>query len=532
MDLRTLKNLWLNVLRSLAVNNLSRVGVGITTSAFVSFLFLELSMWTGILRNPYVGMITYLGIPALFLLGLMLIPLSWWLESRRRGCTVKALLVQHFDRRLLERRTRGAYAVRVLVVMSIANVGFISMVGFQAAKHMDEAEFCGTTCHSVMGPEWAVYQGSPHAHVLCVHCHIGEGVGALVDAKLNGAWQMIALAFGIYERPIPTPVHNLRPARFTCEKCHWPALFHGNQFKNIVHYGEDEISTPRYTTLMMKIGSGEAGDAHGSHWHVAANNQVSYSSVDNEGEHIVRVDMRLPDGSIRRYHNRALAPADTARGGEDHVMDCVDCHNRATHVFEQPAAAVDSRIHQGLISRDLPWIKRQALASLLKVYPDQQAAMDGIADGIRGYYKQEYPALASARATALDSAVTAVQEIHRRNIHPAMKVTWGSYPNHLGHDAKTGGCFRCHNRDMVDASGQAIPDDCVLCHSILSNDEPEPYLYLFRPDEYAPRETREMQRFLRKEFWDYTRDAVVKGARPNQLPPAWFDENVNAEASD
>jgi hypothetical protein len=532
MNLVYFRNIWLAVLRSLAINNISRAGVAITTSAFVSFFFFEISMLTGVLHNPYVGMITYLGIPMLFILGLMLIPISWVWEARRRKCSIKALLWERFDRRMLERRARGALALRVLVIMSFVNVGFISVVGFQAAKHMDESEFCGTTCHTVMGPEWAVYQGSPHARVQCVHCHIGEGVGALVDAKLNGAWQMIALSLGIYERPIPTPVHNLRPARFTCEKCHWPALFHGNQFKNIVHYEEDESSTPRHTTLMMKTGSGEPGHEHGSHWHVSPSNQVHYASLDDKGETMVWVDMRLPDGGVRRYHNKSLSKADAERAGLTHTMDCVDCHNRATHVFELPAVAVDQRIRLGLISRDLPYIKRQALAALVQAYPDRDAAMTGIDASIRGFYHQEYPELAVARATALDSAVTTVQAIHRRNIHPDMKVVWGSYPNHLGHGSTSGGCFRCHNQDMVDDSGAGIPDDCVLCHSILSNDEPEPYLYLFRPDEYAPRETQEMQRFLRTEFWEYTRDAVEKGARPNQSPPDWFNKAAGRESGD
>jgi hypothetical protein len=529
MDLKHLKNAWLNVVRSLAINNLSRVGVAITTSSLVSFAILEVSMMAGGLRNPYVGMITYLGIPSLFVLGLLLIPLSWWLEARRRKCSIKALLWENFDRRLLERRARGALAVRVLVVMTVLNVAFVTVMGLGAVRHMDEAEFCGTTCHSVMGPEWAVYQGSPHARVLCVHCHIGEGMGALIDAKLNGAWQMVAMTLGIYERPIPTPVHNLRPARYTCEKCHWPALFHGNQFRNVVHYQEDETSTPRHTTLMMKVGSGEPGQASGSHWHVASNNQVRYSSLDNEGETIVWVDMRQPDGSFRRFTNTKLTAEEAGRGGPEHVMDCVDCHNRATHVFELPASAVDTRIHQGLISRDLPFIKREALAALTREYPDREAALAGIASSIRDFYKQHYPALSASRSAAVDSAVAALQEIHRRNIHPDMRVTWGSYPNHLGHDDKTGGCFRCHNRDMVDVEGKAIRDDCVLCHSILANEEPEPYLYLFRPDEYAPRETREMQRYLRKEFWDYTRDAVQQGALPNQSAPTWFNQVAGQE---
>lgn len=514
------KQLWSAFLRGLAINRLSRAGVIITTSSLVTFLIFELSMMAGIVRNAYVGMLTYLGIPGLFMGGLALIPLSWWLESRRRRVSIRTMLTERFDPQLTQSRALGALAVRTMVLLTVGNVVFISLVGVRAMHYMDQSSFCGTACHSVMGPEWAVYQGSPHARVQCVHCHIGEGLGALVDAKINGAWQLISVAFNLYERPIPTPVHNLRPARYTCEKCHWPALFHGDRLNDIVRYQEDEASTPRYTTLMMKIGSGQEGRAQGSHWHVAVNNEVRYESVQGEGEEILWVEAKQPDGSYRRYRNKALAAPAEENPEHRRVMDCVDCHNRATHVFEEPAKAVDLRMHEGLISRSLPFVKRQAVAGLTGKYADQEAGLKGIEAALKGFYQREYAELAAARGAEIEQAVRAVQEIYRRNIHHEMQVTWGSYPNHLGHDAKTGGCFRCHNREMVDETGRAIPDDCTLCHSILANDEAEPYLYLFRPDEYAPREGREMQRYLRSEFWDYTRDRSRRDSS-NLIPGEW-----------
>jgi hypothetical protein len=154
--------------------------------------------------------------------------------------------------------------------------------------------------------------------------------------------------------------------------------------------------------------------------------------------------------------------------------------------------------------------------------------MAGIETQLKGFYQQQHAELAAARGAEIKQAVQTVQEIYRRNIHHQMKVTWGSYPNHLGHDAKSGGCFRCHNQDLVDEQGRSIPDECTLCHSILANDEAEPYLYLFRPDGYALRETREMQRYLRDEFWDYTRDPLTRDSLGSLKSAAWEGAEATA----
>lgn len=493
---------WLRqLLHGLAVDRLSRTGIILTTAAAASFVLLEGASLMGMFHNAYAGLVTYIAIPGLFVFGLLLIPLSWLLAMRRTRQGLGALLRERFQAPALESGPFGALLIRSLALMTVVNLVFITFAGTQAIHYMDSARFCGTACHSVMGPEWAAYQYSPHARVACVSCHIGDRFDALVQAKLNGAWQAVSSAFDLYERPIPTPVHGLRPARETCMKCHWPTLFHGNRVANYVHYAPDSLSTPSYSTLMLKIGSGEKGHESGSHWHVAETNEVRFASVNGEVEQILWVESRQPDGTVRRFENRSLAQE--AEGSTDHerVMDCIDCHNRATHVFEQPGPAVDERIRQGLIPRDLPFAKRTALAALLEPWPDKETGKAGIGEHIRAAYARMGDTQAAVRPGAVDSMVTATVAIYERNVHPNMKVFWGAYPNHLGH-ADGGGCFRCHNQDLVDESGRAIPDDCTLCHSILAYDEPRPFDYLVTPDEYAPRATREMRRYLREDFWE------------------------------
>jgi len=55
-----------------------------------------------------------------------------------------------------------------------------------------------------------------------------------------------------------------------------------------------------------------------------------------------------------------------------------------------------------------------------------------------------------------------------------MNVTWGSYPNNIGHTDYPG-CFRCHDQEHTTTNGErTIGQDCSACHSLLAMDEPEP----------------------------------------------------------
>ncbi|MDP8228939.1 MAG: NapC/NirT family cytochrome c, partial [Candidatus Electryoneaceae bacterium] len=377
--------------------------------------------------------------------------------------------------------------------------------------YMDQPFFCGTACHSVMDPEWVTYRQSPHARVSCVDCHVGEGVGALIDSKINGTWQMISVTFDLLERPIPTPVHTLRPARETCEKCHWPELFHGNRIKQLFHYGLDEESTRNYTTLLMKIGSGREGFGTGVHWHISSANEVRYASMDDEHEKMIWVDVRQDDGGYKRYRNKSLnavKPPHLTAGVDEssfRTMDCVDCHNRATHIYEAPEPAIDDRIRQGSIDRSLPFIKKRMLGALINGYPDRDVAAAMIDAHIRGYYEREYPVLAGSMSNEIDAAVKTTQDIYNRNIHTGMNITWNSYPSHLGHQ-NTEGCFRCHNLNMVDDDVVSISMDCTLCHSILAVEESHPYEYLFPVNEDSTNVNREMHRYLQNEFYEFTGD--------------------------
>lgn len=523
-------------IQGLATDWVGAAGIVLTTTAFVLFIFMEVLWLVGVVTNAYVGLISYMALPALFILGLILIPIGWVRYRRRAGRSTRELLEERFDPELLESGLTGSRLLAIVAVLTLANVLFLSVGGARTLHFMDSPTFCGTACHSVMNPEWTVYQTSAHARVPCVECHVGEGVGALVDSKLNGLWQVVSATFDLYERPIPTPVHQLRPARETCEHCHWPEKFYGERVVTRTEFSYDSATTPTYTTLSLKIGSG-AGESTGQiHWHIADRSQVRYTSVDDERETMIWVESLQPDGTWRRWTNRAVAAgrvpgvspldpdsviagaaeevsetaSEAAYGGvtEARTMDCVDCHNRATHIYADPERAIDERLASGEISTGLPFVKKVAYEALTTRYRDIPTAMDGIDRVVHLTYAREVPGGSAADPRAVDALVATLQDIYRRNIHPEMRVYWNPYPDHRGHAGGTG-CFRCHTPDLVDREGQAIAYDCDLCHSIAAWDSPTPYHFLQEPNDADPE--RELHEWLRAEFLSGAEGEAVGG---------------------
>jgi NapC/NirT cytochrome c family, N-terminal region len=488
-------------IRGISTNWTGTVGVALTTSAFLMFVFFELLQLAGILTNSYVGLISYMALPALFLLGLILVPIGWWQFRRATGRTTSELLTQRFPDDMTKAKRLGSSLVATIALLTLVNILFLGIGGARMLSFMDTSEFCGTACHDVMEPEWVAYQNSPHAHVKCVECHVGEGAKALLDAKLNGLWQVVSATFELYERPIPTPVHQLRPARETCQHCHWPEKFYGDRIVTNEKFAMDENSTRTHTTLALKVGGGSGNDEGTIHWHVAEANEVRYRAADEKRMHMDWVEIRKGD-EFHRYTNRKLNTAAlkhpvTPEHDEVRTMDCVDCHNRATHIYQDPEEAVDQVMAAGGIDRSLPWAKKVAYGALTKNYTDKAAAMVGIQNSVRGFYSRDLGDDVLATSTAADDMIRELQAIYNQNIFPFMKVGWNSYPSHLGH-REDKGCFRCHNQDMVDENGIAIPYDCTLCHSILAMDSASEFQFLLPIDEKDP--DRKMHKYLGDEF--------------------------------
>jgi hypothetical protein len=145
-------------------------------------------------------------------------------------------------------------------------------------------------------------------------------------------------------------------------------------------------------------------------------------------------------------------------------MDCVDCHNRVTHVFRDPLELLDEALAEGRVDASIPYIKREGAKLLSASYDSREAGIQAMTE-LEDYYLNEYLAYYQRNQLTVREAVQTLQEIQYRTLFPDMRVTASSYPNNLGH-TDSPGCFRCHDGEHVDAAGEAISPGCNLCHSL------------------------------------------------------------------
>jgi nitrate/TMAO reductase-like tetraheme cytochrome c subunit len=465
----TVRN-WARLIYFFSQNLLSFAGVVLTTSsAMTLFAFWVYDFALPGPPHPYVGILLFLIFPALFVLGLVLIPVGILLRRRK-------LLASGEVPSAYPAIDLGVPMVRSSLIFvgvaTLLNVLIFSFASYQGVSYMDSTTFCGQTCHTVMQPEFSAYQNSPHARVNCVECHIGPGAGWFVKSKLSGVRQVFAVTFKTYSRPIPSPVQYLRPARETCEQCHWPQRFSGDKFMVIKNYKEDEKNTPLTTALILKIGGRTHNGSVGIHGrHLDEGSRIRYIATDEHRQVIPVVYYTDDAGKTVEYISSDIkVTKEQLEKGEKRAMDCIDCHNRPTHAFELPENAVDLRMSRGLVSQELPFIRKKAVELLKVEYPNRETAEKKIVEGLTSYYHATYPDLYNTKRALIEQSAQNVANIYLRNIFPEMKVTWGVHPNNLGHNDFPG-CFRCHDGSHTSADGQTISNDCTACHNLLAVQE-------------------------------------------------------------
>ena len=443
---------------------LGLLGVALVATALISWLFVLPQQIRGHADNPYVGIVVFLVLPAIFFTGLLLIPIGVYLSKRQIR---EGLAEETFDRRTALRRIAWFFGATTLL-----NILIGTQVTYRAIEHMETPQFCGATCHT-MNPELAAYQNSPHSRVECVECHVAPGASGWLSSKASGIRQLIETVLKTSPKPIPSALESNRlvPARETCENCHWPQKSVGVRLRIFSKYADDEANTRSATVLLMLVGGNRISGIHGAHFGPGVH--IRFAAADAKRQTIPWIEYRNTEtGQVRHFVTPEAAP-DPATALPQFDMECVDCHNRPTHTFDLPEGAMDKALALGDIPVTLPYIKKKALELLKVDYATSADAAAKLPVGLASFYQQNYPDLYTHRSDDIRQAGRAVLAIYNRNVFPDLKVTWGTYPNNLGH-MDFPGCFRCHDGSHIAADGKTIAQDCNSCHEPLGMDESSP----------------------------------------------------------
>jgi nitrate/TMAO reductase-like tetraheme cytochrome c subunit len=474
----TFREHWVRPALFFGNNPISLAGGAITTaSAATMFSYWLLEIFGRVSQNPYLGLIFFFILPALFVLGLILIPIGMYVRRKklRRAGAIPAIYP-----RIDLNDPIFRHGIDIVLIATVLNLLVVATASYRGAAYMDSPEFCGQSCH-VMNPEYTAYKISPHSHVACVECHIGSGAQAYFSAKVNGTKQLIEVSLhpvaGVapkiipnYPTPIPSPVTNLRPARDTCEDCHTPTRFTGDKLLVKSSFADDETNSESQTVLILHLGGQDSisnrTGIHGIHL-----GHIEYITTDETRTNIPWVERTNLDGTKATYVASALNGAQPQ--GERRLMDCIDCHNRAAHTFVTPEEAINRAMADGAVSPELPYVHREGLALLKASYGSEDQARREIPQHLTDFYRTKYPSVAASQAQKIKASADKVAQLWSENVFPYMNMTWGTHPNHIGHQEYPG-CFRCHDADHMTKDGQSITQDCSACHNLLAVEEAKP----------------------------------------------------------
>jgi nitrate/TMAO reductase-like tetraheme cytochrome c subunit len=467
-DSRGLRETWLRPFFFYGNNPTSLIGGALTSAA----AFTLIGYWVvsffghGGSSNPYLGIIFYLLLPALFILGLVLIAVGILL--RRNHLKAIGQIPSIFpDIDLRDPRFR--HGIDFVLIATFINFVIVGTTSYRGVAYMDKPSFCGQSCH-VMAPEWTAYHVSPHSGVACTDCHIAAGIPGFVHAKVNGTKQLFMVMFHDYPRPIMAG-DKLPPARTTCLNCHNPDTYIGDKLVVKTSYADDEKNSKTSTIALLHVG-GRDSFSHLSGIHGAHMGKIEYIATDSTNQTIPWISKTNDNGSATEFVSASLKgpPA-----GQKRTMDCLDCHNRAAHSFDTAEDALNTDMALGSPSASLPFVHKEGLALIKAKYTSEDAAKTAITSGLATFYRSQYPAIWNGQQAQVKQAAETLATIYSTNIFPFMNVTWGTHPNNLGHNDYPG-CFRCHDGNHNAKGGAGITNDCSACHNLLTTDDPNPKL--------------------------------------------------------
>ena len=427
-------------------------GFGIVMTAIIAWACLLPATLKHGQDNPYLGLATT-AVGALLVFGLVLTPLGLYLGRRR--------LRQRLSTALGDNGTVWRRFLIFLGITSALNLLIVSQLATKALHTMETRQFCGS-CH-VMTPQARAFEKGPHASILCVECHVGNGALGLVKSKLQGTKQLWCVITDTVPKPIATAIEAglMVPAAETCEECHWRQQPAAARIKMIRRYGDDEKNTPETTLLTMNIGGTKMGGIHGSHHGDGI--EIRFVAKDAKRQDIPLVEYHDTRTGVTRTYVAQGVDAASLASAPRITMQCFDCHNRPAHAFQMPDRAVDRAMQLGRMATDLPFLKKTAVAILKAGYADSAAAADAIPKAVEAYYQNTHPEVMKTRADAVREAGAVIADVYAHNVYPEFGLDWGTYPDNRGHHDFPG-CFRCHDGKHTTTTGESITNNCFKCH--------------------------------------------------------------------
>src|ERR1043166_6737927 len=452
---------------SLLRNYVSFIGIAIAAASLTSFGLLLL-VGLSSAENPYTDLITFIFVPSILIFGLFIVFVGALWERRRRRLRSHDEVAAYPILDLNDPRRR-----RSLIAFMCLSFAFLFLTAFgsyRAFEYTESVPFCGLACHNVMKPEFVAYNASPHAKVKCVECHVGGGAEAYVRSKFTGMRQLYGVVTGHFNRPIQTPVRNMRAATETCQQCHWSEKYHGDVMKVFNHYEYDENNSLNQTRMLIKVGGGNpaAGPVGGIHWHMNVANEITFIATDEKRQNIPWVRMKDMAGQVVEFTaNGSGLSRNEVEQTPKRKMDCIDCHSRPAHNYLSPNQAVDRSLDAGRLDVTLPYLKAKAVETLAKPYTTEDEALSSISSDIQAFYQTNYADLYKMNKPSIDGAVTELQQIYQTYFFPEMKTDWKASFNNIGH-YNAQGCFRCHDGQHVSSDGKVIRNECSVCHTTVS----------------------------------------------------------------
>jgi len=376
--------LWRAALRGIWASWTALIGAALATTSGGILLLVWVAELFGADFGPYHAIFSYGLLPVLLLIGLLLLPVGLWRarQAELRGEGELRVggrrLVLDLDSPLHRR------ALLFFLVMSGVNLLLLGVATYNGYGYLESTPFCGTVCHTVMEPQYATYQRSPHAAVPCVACHVGSGATSVAEAKLSGLRQVWGVVTGTHSRPVPAPVESLRPAGEICGACHPAERFYGERVRAYeIAPREGNLQDPVVTVLRMHTGgrNPRTGKLEGNHWHASPETRIEFRAADPRRRHIPEVRRIAADGQTTTWVRSDLPPV--PEGTPWRVMDCTDCHNRVGHELLPLSAALDRAFIGGLVDPTLPGLRELAQELLQQEYATRDEARTAIREGVQ-----------------------------------------------------------------------------------------------------------------------------------------------------